>query len=271
MVCFLKKDLEQTERDLDHSAVCAKHLAVDPTPIGAGQERDGRRNVLRRAEALKRIHLRHPVDEFLRFSVEEQIRGGRPRRYGVYRNRLPAQLFGKDPRQCLDSCFRRGVNAIGFELESDNTRGEVDDPPILAEAFGCFPESVERAFQVDGDLPIEGTSTPPNSFSATSNIRETSSAWLTSVFAVIAFSPADVILLTSAEASASLPALFTTTEKPSFASRSATAAPMPRDAPVVIAALAIVRESSVFITTYSFHAEATMKHIENRRLESTVG
>ena len=156
MVCFLKKDLEQTEGDLDHSAIRAKHLAVDPTPIGAGQERNGRRNVLRRPEALKRIHLCHPIDEFLRFSVEEQIRGGRPRRYGVYRNRPPAQFFRKNARKCLDSCFRRGVNPIGFELESDDARGEVDDPPILAEAFGCFPESVERAFQVDGNLPIEG-------------------------------------------------------------------------------------------------------------------
>ena len=90
MVCFFKKDLQQKDPDLDHPAIRAKHLAVDPTPIGAGQERDGRRNVLRRAEALKRIHLRHPVDEFLRFSMEEQIRGGRPRRYGVYRNRPPA-------------------------------------------------------------------------------------------------------------------------------------------------------------------------------------
>src|ERR1700722_1910354 len=35
---FLKKDLEQMQRDLDHSAICAKHLAVDPTPVRAGQE-----------------------------------------------------------------------------------------------------------------------------------------------------------------------------------------------------------------------------------------
>src|SRR6201984_1106683 len=38
VVFFLKKDLEQTERDLDHSAICVKHLAVDPTPVRAGQE-----------------------------------------------------------------------------------------------------------------------------------------------------------------------------------------------------------------------------------------
>jgi hypothetical protein len=38
MVCFLKKGLEHTERDLDHSAICAKDLAVDPTPVRAGQE-----------------------------------------------------------------------------------------------------------------------------------------------------------------------------------------------------------------------------------------
>jgi hypothetical protein len=39
MAWFLKKDLEQTERDLDHSAICAKHLAVDPTPEHAGAAR----------------------------------------------------------------------------------------------------------------------------------------------------------------------------------------------------------------------------------------
>jgi hypothetical protein len=50
------------------------------------------------------------------------------------------------------------------------------------------------------------TSTPPNSFSATSNIRETSSALLTSAFAAMARPPADLISLTSAAASASLPA-----------------------------------------------------------------
>jgi hypothetical protein len=38
VVCFLKKDLEQTQRDLDHSAICAKYLAVDPTPVRADQE-----------------------------------------------------------------------------------------------------------------------------------------------------------------------------------------------------------------------------------------
>jgi hypothetical protein len=38
MVCFLKKDLAQTQRDLDHAAIGAKHLAVDPTPVRAGQE-----------------------------------------------------------------------------------------------------------------------------------------------------------------------------------------------------------------------------------------
>src|SRR5258707_12900262 len=99
MVFFFKKDLQQKDPDLDHSAIRAKHLAIDPTPIGASQERDGRRNVPSRAEPLKRIHLCHVIDEFLRFSVQEEIRGGTPRRYVGYRNRPPTKLSRKDPRQ----------------------------------------------------------------------------------------------------------------------------------------------------------------------------
>ena len=94
-------DLQQKDPDLDHSAIRAKHLAVDPTAVRAGQEGDSCRNILRRAEALKRIHLRHPVDKFLRFSVEEQILGGRPRRYSVYRNRPPAQFFRVPPADVI--------------------------------------------------------------------------------------------------------------------------------------------------------------------------
>jgi hypothetical protein len=97
--------------------------------------------------------------------------------------------------------------------------------PILAEAFGCFPESVERAFQVDGDLPIEGrvisaadTRQQHNAGIVDQDVD--SSEFLFSDFehprnlvrlADVGFcgdrvSPADVILLTSAEASGSLPA-----------------------------------------------------------------
>src|SRR5258708_19845711 len=118
MVWYFEKVWQRKDRDLDHSAMGAKHLAVDPSAVRAGQERDYCRNVLRRAEALKRIHLRHPVDEFLRFSVEEQIRGGRPRRYGVYRNRLPAQLFGKDPRHSLHRRFPPSLTPLRFYLQS---------------------------------------------------------------------------------------------------------------------------------------------------------
>jgi hypothetical protein len=38
MVCFFKKDLQQNDPALDHSPVCAKHLAVDPTPVRTSQE-----------------------------------------------------------------------------------------------------------------------------------------------------------------------------------------------------------------------------------------
>src|SRR5260370_26406242 len=100
MVFFFKKDLQQEDPDLDHSAIRAKHLAIDPTPIGASQERDGRRNVPRRAEPLKRIHLCHVIDEFLRFSVLEEIRGGTPRLYCCYRNSPPTQFFPKGPHKC---------------------------------------------------------------------------------------------------------------------------------------------------------------------------
>ncbi len=55
----------------DHAAVGAKHLAIDPGAVGTGQESDGGSDVLRRPQALKRIHFRHAVDEFLRFSVQE--------------------------------------------------------------------------------------------------------------------------------------------------------------------------------------------------------
>src|ERR1700730_14510168 len=52
--------------------------------------------------------------------------------------------------------------------------------------------------------------------------------------------PADLISLTVSSASLTLPALFTTTERPSDANRLAILRPMPREAPVTIAVLAIV-------------------------------
>src|SRR5258708_40006518 len=80
----------------------------------------------------------HAIDEFLRFSVQEEIRGGRPRRYGVYRNRPPAQFLRKDCRESFDGGLSSGVDAVGLELESDNTRGEVDDASAIANPLGCF-------------------------------------------------------------------------------------------------------------------------------------
>src|ERR1700674_1141707 len=52
--------------------------------------------------------------------------------------------------------------------------------------------------------------------------------------------PADLISLTVSSASLTLPALFTTTERPSDANRLAILRPMPREAPVTIAVLAMM-------------------------------
>jgi len=73
MVFFFRKTLQQKDPDLDHSAIRAKHLAIDPTPIGASQERDGGRNVPSVPSRSSGFIL--TCDRcFLRFSVQEEIR-----------------------------------------------------------------------------------------------------------------------------------------------------------------------------------------------------
>ncbi len=62
----------------DHAAVGAQRLAVDPRAIGAGEERDGVRDVFGWPSRSSGGDLRQAVDELRRFAVEEQVRRGRP-------------------------------------------------------------------------------------------------------------------------------------------------------------------------------------------------
>ena len=80
----------------EHASVSANHLAIDPGAIGAGEERDGSGDVLRRAQPLERIQFRHVVDQLLRFSVQKQVGRGRAWRNGVDRDRSPAKFLGED-------------------------------------------------------------------------------------------------------------------------------------------------------------------------------
>ena len=79
------------------------------------------------------------------------------------------------------------------------------------------------------------TSTGPNSASAWSKSLLTADASATSAPIAIARPPAALMTATTSSASAALEAKLTTVRKPSAASRLATAAPMPFEAPVTIA------------------------------------
>src|SRR5271170_3278744 len=61
----------------DYASVGTKQLAIDPGAVGTGEKRDGGGDVLRRTQALQRVHLRHAVDELLRLAVQEQVGRGR--------------------------------------------------------------------------------------------------------------------------------------------------------------------------------------------------
>jgi len=54
----------------------ARSLAVDPAAVRAGKEDGG--DVLRCAEALQRVHLRHALNQLVRFAVEERSVAVRP-------------------------------------------------------------------------------------------------------------------------------------------------------------------------------------------------
>ena len=61
----------------DYAAIGANRLAVDPAASRpAGKESGG--DVLRCAEALQRVHLRHALNQLVRFAVEERSVAVRP-------------------------------------------------------------------------------------------------------------------------------------------------------------------------------------------------
>ncbi|EGE58033.1 hypothetical protein RHECNPAF_3500087 [Rhizobium etli CNPAF512] len=145
-----------TSPSSDHTAIGAQRLAIDPAAIRAGEEGDRRRDVLGRAEALQRVHLRHAGDEFLRFAVEEKIGGDRTGRNRIDSDGAAAHFLGHDRRQRFDGRLGRGVDAIGLKLQPDDRGREVDDPAAVAQAPGGLPQRVEGALEVDADLAVEG-------------------------------------------------------------------------------------------------------------------
>jgi hypothetical protein len=54
---------------LNHSSIGAKNLTINPGAIRASEESDGGGDVLRRAQALERIHFRKAIDQLVRFTL----------------------------------------------------------------------------------------------------------------------------------------------------------------------------------------------------------
>src|SRR3954451_24036485 len=102
-------------RSLDDATVGAQYLPVDPAAVGAGQEGDHVRDVLRRPEALERRLLGEAVDRLLVLAVEEQVGRGRAGRDDVDGDVAAAQLAGEHERHRLDGALGRGVAAVGGE------------------------------------------------------------------------------------------------------------------------------------------------------------
>ena len=132
----------------DHAAVGAKHLAIDPVAVGTGQESDGGSDVLRRPQALKRIHFRHAVDELLRFSVQEEVGPGRAWRDCVDRDRPAAEFLGEDRGQRFDGRLGRGVHP-DYVMTHTLWPRAVDRTDVICEWHFHPTEMVKPDFEAD--------------------------------------------------------------------------------------------------------------------------
>src|ERR1700684_4707168 len=106
---------------LCEATVCAKHLRVDPSTIGAGKEGDDVCDVVGLTETLKRRHAADLFDLLFRLAVQEELRPHRSGRDGVHRDLVSAKLVGEDVAKSFAACFGGDIRAVGGWVLCANT------------------------------------------------------------------------------------------------------------------------------------------------------
>jgi len=140
---------------LCEATVCAKHLRVDPSAIGASEEGNNARDIVRLTYPLKRSHAADLLDLLFILAVQEELRPYRSRCNGVDRNLVSAKLVGEDMDEAFDAGLGSYVRAVGGEILGENTAGKGDDAPTLCNVLGRLREDKEGSTQVRGDNLVE--------------------------------------------------------------------------------------------------------------------
>src|ERR1700723_3070576 len=141
---------------LCEAAICAKHLRVDPSAIGSGQEGDDSGDIIWLAEPLERRHAADLLDLLFSLAVQEELRPYRSRCNGVDRNLVSAKLVGEDVDEAFDTCLGGDVGTVGREVLREDAAGEGDNTASLGHVLRGLREDEEGSAQVGGDNLVEG-------------------------------------------------------------------------------------------------------------------
>src|SRR5450631_2187461 len=97
------------------------------------------------------------IDQLRRLALQEQIGTRRSWRHRIHGNIATADLVGENMGHRLDAALGGGVDAVGWlvEVEANDARRKIDDPAAGTKPRGGLAHTVEDAFNVDGDSPVE--------------------------------------------------------------------------------------------------------------------
>src|SRR6202041_2807531 len=141
---------------LCEAAICAKHLRVDPSAIGSGQEGDDSGDIIWLAEPLERRHAADLLDLLFSLAVQEELRPYRSRCNGVDRNLVSAKLVGEDVDEAFDTCLGGDVRAVGRKVLREDAAGECDDTASLGYVLRRLREDEKGSAEVRGNDFVEG-------------------------------------------------------------------------------------------------------------------
>src|ERR1700684_4549391 len=141
---------------LCEATVCAKHLRVDPSTIGAGKEGEDVCDVVGLTETLKRRHAADLFDLLFRLAVQEELRPYRSGRDGVHRNLVSAKLVGEDMDESFDACLEDDIVSVCVEVLVEVAAGEGDNAASLSYVLRRLREDEEGSAEVGGDDFVEG-------------------------------------------------------------------------------------------------------------------
>src|ERR1700693_6524270 len=94
------------------AAVCVKHLRIDPSTIGSGEEGDDARDIVWLAEAFKWRHAADLFDLLFGLALQEEFGSDGSRRNGVDCNFVSAKLVGQNVDEAFDACLGGDVGAV---------------------------------------------------------------------------------------------------------------------------------------------------------------